>query len=135
MFRSRLHARITVDDIEIVYLNVYPPHIRRTVTKADKYTKRMASINDYSLSGMKIRTSAFMYPNQRLEVNLRRPEHMSVPAEVVGLRRRFGTQYEYGIRFLLNQQSYFDRGKYDLHPIRRFHQSRLTIKETKRHEV
>ncbi len=43
-----MYAREIVDNVEIVYMNVYAPQVRRKITKFDKPAKKMAAIIDYS---------------------------------------------------------------------------------------
>jgi PilZ domain len=126
MFRSRLYARELVQEVEMIILRVFPAHTKWNKSKVTPYTKRVATISDYSLSGLRIKTSTFLYATQRVDIELDAPHKLVVPAEVVGLRRRVGNQYEFAIQLLIDQNQYHQKNKEYMHPMRQYHIYRKT---------
>ena len=126
MYRSRLYARELVQEVEMILLRVYPAHTKWNKSKAIPYHKRVATISDYSLSGLRIKTSQFLFVNQRIDIEFDTPNKLIVPVEVVGLRRRVGNQYEFAVQLLIDQNQFHQKNKEYLHPIRQFHLHRKT---------
>ncbi len=124
MTRSRMYSREIVNEVQLVYLNVYNFPVRQGKLTLENATKRAGTILDYSLAGMKIKTSALLFPGQRVDIELQGKQKLIIHAEIVGLRRRSGRQFEYGTKFIMDQNSFFEKTKFNLHPIRQFHSYR-----------